>query len=170
MSAYKGQVSIKFGNLTYTTQSLNDGTLVKVGAGMTFDIKAKGYSVSYADQCLTIEENSVHVPLCLDELKQLVASNLPPALGAIFQRLMSSSPAVGFVTVQENGHWFVSPTRSYLQDMVGLLALFKAQDLQTIATNVSSLENAYQKMLQKEMQSLGAGSAASMPSIPLPGL
>jgi hypothetical protein len=159
INSVKGKVTIKFGNLDLSTQPLGDGTMVKVGSAMTFDIKADGYDVSYANSCLTVTRAGAHLPICLDEVRQLLTSNLPPALVPIFQRLMSSNATTGFVTVQENGRWFVSPTRTSLQSMAGVLSVFQPQDLQTIANNASTLKNTWQKVIQKEIQSLGGGNA-----------
>ncbi len=50
----QGQVSIKFGNLSFSTEAADSGTLVKVDDGLTLNVKAHGVNVEYANGCYTV--------------------------------------------------------------------------------------------------------------------
>ena len=117
IGSVKNDVSIAFGNLTFTTQSLDAGTLVQVGKGMTVTVNARGVQVSTpmdADGHLPgPDETPVPGPGAPGEQQN------PPDSAArrqwIIERISGTSPDVGFVTVEENGKWFVSPVRTVLQ-------------------------------------------------------
>ena len=106
----KGDVSIVFSNLTFTTQVLGDGTLVQVGKGLTLNVNARGMNLSYANGCVTATYQGQTTHSCRSQelgTVDKVIQALPPAVQPVLERLTSASPDEGFMTVEENGSWFV---------------------------------------------------------------
>ena len=163
LDSAKSGVTITFGNLTFTTQTLDDGTLVQVGKGMTVNVDAHGVQVSYANGCITATYLGQTTHECRSQVSQAdnkVLQLLPPAVQSIVQRLSTSTPDDGFVTVEENGSWFVSPVRTALQGISAALALFQLSDIQTFISNLPTIE----ANLQKYFQQLGSGLGGQFPS------
>lgn len=164
-----GKVKVTFNNLDLTTQAIDSGTLVKVGSGLSFEASGAGFDFSYANGCARVTMTGTTRTACQggasnSELKGLLA-DLPPDVAAIVQRIEGSAPAVGFVTVEENGQWFVSPTRTLLQAVVAFLSEFEPQDLTTIEDNAQAIGQGLAKWEQQqlggELPQLGAPSAGS---------
>ncbi|MGA3218647.1 MAG: hypothetical protein ABSE77_06165 [Acidimicrobiales bacterium] len=154
ISSVKGDVSITFGNLSFTTQSLNDGTLVQVGQGMTVNVSAHGVQVNYANGCFTATYQGQTTHECRSQESQTidkVLQVLPPAVQSIVERISHATPDVGFVTVEENGSWFVSPTRTVLQEISASLALFQPSDIQTFISSASAIKADLEKYFQQEV-------------------
>jgi len=154
----QGQVGIKFGNLGFSTEAVDSGTLVKVDDGLTLSVKAHGVNVKYANGCYTVTGSGAPAHQCIsggdqDEAKLLDA--LPPAVQPIFKRLTTMRPDTGFVTVEENGKWFVSPTRTYLSAISAELSEFQPGDIQAIIQNASGIGNALVKYERKAMNDQG---------------
>lgn len=164
IDAVKNDVSIAFGDLTFTTQSLDAGTLVRVGKGITLTVNARGVKVSYADGCVTAtyEGQTRHQcraqePLADNKILQM----LPPAVQSIIERISGTAPDVGFVTVEENGSWFVSPVRTLLQGISASLALFQPSDIQTFISSASAIKSD----LQNYFLQLGNDMSGQLPSL-----
>jgi hypothetical protein len=64
-------------------------------------------------------------------------------------------PDTGFVTMEENGKWFVSPTRTYLSAISAELSEFQSGDIQTIIENASGIGNALEKYERQAMNDQG---------------
>jgi hypothetical protein len=154
----QGQVSISFGNLAFSTQAVDSGTLVKVDNSLTLSVKAHGVDVEYANGCYTISGNGSHEHECISSGGQYEAKLLdllPQAVQPIFKRLATMRPDTGFATVQENGKWFVSPTRTYLGAISAELSEFQPGDIQAIIQNASGIGNALEKYEQQAMNDQG---------------
>jgi hypothetical protein len=168
IEALQGKVSIQFTNLAMSTEPLGDGTLVKV-SNLAFDLRYGGDEVSYSNGCYTYVSAGQTKSLCAgqnaSQSEAQLLSVLPPALRPIYRRLVSSQPDIGFVTVQENGSWFVSPTRSYLQVIVALLSEFQPGDLQALVANGPALARAFEKLFGQEVQKAGAGVLGAFPPV-----
>jgi hypothetical protein len=80
---------------------------------------------------------------------------LPASLQAVVERLVSSKPDEGFVTVQEDGSWFVSPLRTAFQSVSAWLALFQPSDIQTFISAVPALKADIQKYFEQLAPELG---------------
>jgi hypothetical protein len=164
IDSVKGDVSIAFGNLTFTTQSLNGGTLVQIGKGMTINLSAHGVQVTYASGCFTATYQGQTTHECRSQEPQAinkVLQVLPPAVQSIVERISSATPDVGFVTVEENGSWFVSPVRTVLQDISAALALFQPSDIQTFISSASAIE----ADLDKYFGQLATNLSGRLPSL-----
>jgi len=164
IGSVKGDVSIAFGNLTFTTQSLNDGTLVQIGKGMTIDVSARGVQVNYANGCFTATYQGQTTHECRSQESQAndkILQVLPPAVQSIVGRISSATPDLGFVTVEENGSWFVSPVRTVLQEISASLALFQPSDIQTFISSASAIKSS----LQRYFQQLGTNLGSQVPSL-----
>jgi hypothetical protein len=150
----QGQVSIQFGNLSFTTKPVDGGTLVKVGSGLTLSVKAHGVDVEYANGCYTVTSTGTTEHECIsngDQYETQLLGLLPPAVQPIFKRLTTMRPDTGFVTAEENGAWYVSPTRTYLNGISDLLSEFQPGDIQTIIQNAPGIGNAIEKYERQEM-------------------
>ena len=167
IDSLQGRVSIQFGNLGMSTEPLGDGTLVKVD-NLAFDIKYGGDEVNYSNGCYTYVSAGQTKTVCpsqnASQSEAQLLSVLPPALKPIYQRFVSSRPDIGFVTVEENGSWFVSPTRTYLQVIVAVLSEFQPGDLQTLVANGPALARAFEELFGQEMQNAGAGMPGTLPT------
>ena len=148
----KTEVSIGFSNLNFTTQPLSDGTLVQVGPGMTFQLSAHGANVSYANGCVTEQYQGRVTHECrsqeigsVDKIVQMLPASVQPVL----ERLLSAKPDEGFVTVEENGSWFVSPLRTAFQSVSAWLALFQPSDIQTFISSAPAIKADIQKYFEQ---------------------
>ena len=164
IGSVKSDVSISFANLSLTTKALNDGTLVQVGKGLSINVSAHGVQVNYANGCFTATYMGQTTHQCrssgsqaLDKILQV----LPPAVQPIVERISHARPDVGFVTVEENGSWFVSPVRTVLQEISASLALFQPSDIQTFISNASAIK----ADLEKYFQQLAANGTSSISSL-----
>jgi hypothetical protein len=160
----QSQVSIQFGNLSLSTEPVDSGTLVKVGSGLTLSVKAHGMDLEYANGCYTVTGTNATEHECISsghEYDPKLLALLPPAVQPIFERLITMRPDTGFVTVDENGAWYVSPTRTYLNAISAELSLFEPGDIQTIIQNASGIGNAFE---QYERQIMGGGRSFKLPS------
>ena len=131
---------------------------MKVDDGLTLSVKAHGVNVEYANGCYTVTGSGAPAHECIsgggqDEAKLLDV--LPPAVQPIFKRLTTMRPDTGFVTVEENGKWFVSPTRTYLSAISAELSEFQPGDIQTIIQNASGIGNALVKYERQAMNDQG---------------
>jgi hypothetical protein len=148
------QVSIQFGNLSFTTQPVDGGTLVKIGSGLTVSVKARGVDVQYANGCYTVTGPGTSEHECLsngDQYETQLLALMPPAVQPIFKRLVTMKPDTGFVTAEENGEWYVSPTRTYLTGISDLLSEFQPGDIETIIQNAPAIGKAIEKYERQEM-------------------
>jgi hypothetical protein len=160
----KGEVSIEFANLSFTTQTLSDGTLVQVGKGITVDVSAHGAQMSYANGCFTVVYQAKTTHECRSRDTQSIdklIQALPAAVQPIIQRLTSATPDDGLVTVEENGSWFVSPVRSLFQGISAGLALFQPSDIQTFVSNASAIG----ADLEKYFEQLAGNESSLLPSL-----
>lgn len=165
----QGKLHVDFTDLDLSTEQVDSGTLVKVGSGLRFDVSGGGINVSYADGCARLSVLGTTRAECGDagagtaELRSLL-QDMPAAVAPIFQRLATTPPDLGFVTVEERGQWYVSPTRTLLQAVVAGLSEFRAQDLTTIADNAEAVEHGFTTWLDKQVQGqLGTGGLGTGP-------
>jgi hypothetical protein len=148
----KTKGSIGFSNLSFTTQPLSDGTLVQVGPGMTFQLSAHGVNVSYANGCVTEQFQGRVTHECRSQEIESVdkfVQMLPAPVQPVLERLLSAKPDEGFVTVEENGSWFVSPLRTAFQSVSAWLALFQPSDIQTFISSASAIKADIQKYFEQ---------------------
>lgn len=132
-------------NVTFPTLELDSATsgnqsLVTV---TKFSVSGTvgGAQVTYKDGCFdatpppSAQGASKPMHLCqgsnpLDALQQFGgtggAANLPPAPDFSFK---GKRPKVGIMTVKVDGTWYVSPTRTFLDDLVATLKLVQPSDL-----------------------------------------
>jgi hypothetical protein len=73
----------------------------------------------------------------------------------VLERLLSAKPDEGFVTVEENGSWFVSPLRTAFQSVSAWLALFQPSDIQTFISSASAIKADIQKYFEQLVPELG---------------
>lgn len=170
----RGKVSIQFGNLSFTTQQVDSGTLVKVGAGLTVTVKDQASELKYANGCYTYSTMGTTKHQCAQGSDQYLArleALLPPPVQPIFTRLTTMKPDLGFVTVDEDGAWYVSPTRTYLAAISAFLSELRPGDVQTVIANASGIGSAFEKYLQQQMgrSSLGNGASTGLPGSPIAG-
>ena len=155
----KTNVSIGFSNLSFTTQSLSDGTLVQVGPGMTFHLSAPSGNASYANGCVTEQFQGRVTHECRDQEMASVdkfVDMLPAAVQPVLERLLSSRPDDGFVTVEENGSWYVSPLRTAFQSVSAWLALFQPSDIQAFISSAGAIKADIQKYFEQLVPDLSS--------------
>jgi hypothetical protein len=165
LNSVKGKVSTSFGNLSFSTKALGQGALVEVNPGLTFSVVASGASITYANGCATENVLGSLRKVCQGAnnpyLSKLLSA-LPPPVSAIVKRLSSAHPETGFVTVEEGGRWFVSPTRTALQAVVAVMQELKSSDLHTIVDNAPAVRQA----LKNYARQLGSPFGSLVPRTP----
>jgi hypothetical protein len=167
----RGQASIQFGNLSFTTQQVDGGTLVKVNQGLTVTVKDRGVELEYGNGCYTYTVMGTTGHQCAqggDQYLAQIKALLPQPVQPIFTRLTTIEPDVGFVTVDEGGKWYVSPTRTCLEAVSAFLSELHPGDIQAVIDNGSGIGSAFEKYLQQQMGSEfpGNGSPFGWPASP----
>lgn len=141
-------VSLSFPGLTTTTSSLADGDeLVAVSTGVSVQATVKGYAttITFEHDCFTLtisgsnllQDCAGHQPTGL-LAKSPLLSRIP---AKTFTRSMRAAKGTGFVAVEENGSWYVSPTATILQDLNAELAVISPANVQAIINDVRHLKN-----------------------------
>lgn len=113
--------SIDLKTLDLTSKVRADDTLVKIKR-MTFTASSGHVRIEYDGTCFKSQGLPVPPSLCGNQLAQL--SGVP---------LTTTKPDVGIVCVQVGGSWYVSPTRTVLEDMTAVLRTLKPSDLTSLA-------------------------------------
>ena len=75
---------------------------------------------------------------------------------------MKDHPSFGFVTVEDNGRWFVSPVATMVDALNGTLSILQPQDLEAIASlaeNPAELHTLETSVEQLLYGALGSGSS-----------
>lgn len=150
LASEHAKVQVSLDNLELATQPAPGGTLVVV--------KSLGYrvtmppdtTITYANGCETLQVGSRTHRACTGATTANSAlASLPPALQQFFaaleplaQRFRASPPAIGLLTVQEGGRYYVSPVGTLLDDVDAVLARMEPSDLERIARAVALLRSA----------------------------
>ena len=150
----QGQVNIQFGNLNFTTQSVDGGTLVKIGSGLSLNVAAHGVDVQYANGCYTVTGPNTSEHKCVsngDQYEDQLLALLPAPVQPIFKRLDNDEAGHGFCHHRRKWGMVREPTRTYLNGISDLLSEFQPGDIQTIIENASGIGNAIEKYERQEM-------------------
>lgn len=138
-AALSGQSSFSgsLRSVSFADRSQADGTLVSVKK-IVVEGRVAGTSFTYQDGCASVDGLQV----CRNNLGQLATAGHAPAAASdlidLFARLR---PQLGFVTVEENGKWFVSPTRTVLDDATAVLAAVTPAQLDRFIADVKALRS-----------------------------
>jgi hypothetical protein len=163
IDALRTKPSIRFTSLEMSTQPLGVATLVEV-SGIAFAITYGSTDITYAHGCATITMGFTTTHVCRGTAdsapEQRALDALPPAIRSLLERLATTHPQYGIVTVEEGGSWYVSPTRTVLQSADALLSMFQPGDLETIA----SYWNRIERQLSKAATSAAGGTLLGAPS------
>lgn len=146
----QAKVHVSLDNVELATQPAPGGTLVMV--------KSLGYrvtlppdtTITYANGCETLRVGKrTHRQCAGATTANSALASLPPALQQFFaalepltERLKASPPAIGLLTVQEGGRYYVSPVGTLLDDVDAVLARMEPSDLERIARAVEQLSSA----------------------------
>lgn len=96
----------------------------------------KGTRFSYKNGCATVSGFTV----CRDHLGEvLTAGHAPTAAVQLATLIAGLRPRIGFVTVKENGKWYVSPTRTLIDDTTAILASLSPAQLREGISDVMEL-------------------------------
>jgi hypothetical protein len=121
--------------ITYSDVSQADGTLVVIKS-IKLSGQVKGTRFTYQNGCLTVEG----ITVCRANLGQLLASQHVPAAATHLVTLIAGlRPRLGVVVVKENGKWFVSPTRTLIDDATAFLADVSPFQLSQAISDVQQL-------------------------------
>ncbi len=163
----RSEFRLKITSMDLSSSAVAGGTLVRVsGVGLT--ARYDGMTFGYKDGCLSYTRAGQTFRQCLStpatkaEMKSIrtrLLALLPRSLRALLTRLETSKVALGLMTVQENGRWYVSPTATMFEAMNQSLSLLRPQDLVAIA---SFLKNrAAVQSFERSLVNLLAGTASS---------
>lgn len=134
----RSEARVRITNLGLTSSPVDGGVLVKVrdlGLSVTYD----GITIAYRGGCVSYGYQGRSVRRCPSraassaEIRKIIAA-FPSSLRPLATRLTKDRPAIGFVAVQENGRWYVSPVATLLNDLNGYLSLLQPGDLTAIAS------------------------------------
>jgi len=143
----RAAASIQVNELGLSSQPLGDATLVRIDSlGMVLNVKSIRLTMTFADRCVTVALPGKITHECAtgsERAKELAL--LPAPLRPILERLSGVHPDTGIVTVEVGGQWYVSPTRTLLQDVDAELGAFRPQDLATIAADWATIEREFQQ-------------------------
>jgi hypothetical protein len=129
--------SASLGPVTYADQSRSDGTLVVVKT-ISVSGRVAGTSFTYRNGCAGAQG----IQVCRDNLGQLMtAGHAPQAASDLVDLFARMRPQIGFVTVKEDGKWFVSPTRTLLDDATAILAAVTPAQLDRFVSDVKALRH-----------------------------
>ena len=138
-----------------TAQAIGSMTLVKM-SGAKLMISSRGISITLHNGCTTVSYLGKTRTSCgtnSSALHSLIAA-LPPTLRPLANHLQGAKPDVGFMTVYEDGAWFISPTATMLQYLNSVATLIEPGDLTAIAELARHPVIARRDLLRLE-QSLG---------------
>ena len=157
-------VTVKITSLALSSSAVAGGTFVKVG-DLGLSVKYHGETFGLEGGCLTVSTAAGTARECPSKvmvskvLGSLIAA-FPPSLRPLLDRLTKFRPAVGFVTVQENGQWFVSPVLTMSDEVNGFLAVLQPGGLVAFA---SFLENhAQEQRTEQAIMSLFSSELAPL--------
>ena len=125
--------SLKISSLTASARTSGDEAVVKV-TKMAFKLSVPGIGLSVTSdgRCTTFEGGDFFggpaLPGAPAIPKRLCGDQVTP--GALFPGL-HARPEIGFVAVERDGKWFVSPTRTILDAMIGIFKSLSRNDLET---------------------------------------
>jgi hypothetical protein len=168
LAKVRSRIGVTITSLTLTSSPIAGGTLVKA-SDLGFTARVAGIPVSYKGGCLTYGYKGRSVRQCPTraassaEIKKIIAT-FPPALRGLVTRLVTIRPAVGFVTVEEGGRWFVSPVATLLDDMDVFLTVLRPGDLLAIAslaenrTEAEALAHSLEELLLGSLMGLAAAA------------
>gem|GEM_PF-1312983 len=162
----RSEVTMRITHMSLSGSPIAGGTLVKV-SDVGLSATVQGITLAYKDGCLTYSYLGRSVRRCPSPAttraadKKLIAV-LPRSLRGLVTRLMKDHPSFGFVTVEDNGRWFVSPVATMVDALNGTLSILQPQDLEAIASlaenpaELHTLETSVEQLLYGAL-----GSASS---------
>ena len=120
--------------LELSSKGVDGGTLVQVRS-VALSGSGGGASFEFRDGCVRFEVGGEEQRTCAGDVEAGdVPAPLRPLLG-----LGDRQPDLGFVTVERDGAWFVSPTRTVMGGLVALASAFEREDLDVLARAVGAL-------------------------------
>jgi len=160
LAKVRSRVTTKVTGFTVSSSAVTGGTLVKVG-DLGLSVRYEGITINYKGGCLTYSYLGRSVRRCAKhavssaEVRKIIEA-FPPSLRGLVTSLAKNPPAIGFVTVQEGGRWFVSPVATLLDDVDASLAILRPQDLVAIAALAENRQEA--EALARSLEKLLFGS------------
>jgi hypothetical protein len=128
-----GSVSITITSLSLGHTAVSDGELVTVkSVGLHASVDGRTLDLAPGQKCPTISggPSGDISGLCSAD----GSGQQPRGWGGVFNSLQAAKPQVGFVAVQEGGSWYVSPTRTVLDDLEAVLHALPSDFLTTVAS------------------------------------
>lgn len=142
-------VDVEITELEVEAQVDGDRALVQVREfGFRADVPSEDVFVEYADGCLSLDIEGTLQEVCPGRSPEDVLGSLfGSAFGGIpafFDEIEPppldlERPELGFVVVREGGEWYVSPTRTLVENVTAFLRPFERADLDTIVEYVQEL-------------------------------
>jgi hypothetical protein len=161
----RSEVATRITHMSLSGSPIAGGTLVKV-SDLGLSATVEGITLTYKGGCLTYSYLGRSVRRCPSLAVTRAAENklisvLPRSLRGLATRLMKDRPSFGFVTVQDNGRWFVSPVATMLDALNGTLSILQPQDLEAIASLAENPAELHALGTSLEKVALGALASGS---------
>jgi hypothetical protein len=132
----KNAFSAQIREIKLSSRREGDSTVVKIDdISFRVQIPELGMAFDYDGECVTVEGEFFGS----DEPQRQCGQGLTP--GAGLPQL--PTPDVGFVVVERGGEWFVSPTRTLLEGLVGMLKALDRKTLDSIKELVESFSKTF---------------------------
>ena len=147
--------SVTITQLGLTSTAKSDGELVQLhSVSLTANLDGIAASLSVSGDCVTATFATEHIHQCASSASnvQKELGLLPVALRPIVTRLSQIRPQVGIMTVEEDGQWYVSPTRTLLDDVDAYLSQLEPSDLTRVSGNLPGIELAVKELEQRFAQ------------------
>ncbi|HVM68028.1 MAG TPA: hypothetical protein VMU14_24335, partial [Acidimicrobiales bacterium] len=130
--ARAGSVSIAITSLSLAGAPVSGGELVTVKSiGLHASVGGRTLDLAPGQKCPTITGGT---PADISGVCGTArAGQQPPGVAGVLNSLRGAKPQVGFIAVQEGGSWYVSPTRTVLDDLEAVLHALPSDFLTTVA-------------------------------------
>ena len=157
-------ITVRFPNLNLSSKPVGAMTLVTVKS-MGVAVTVRGISIAINGHCETVSYEGRMKRQCASgtgSSSQLL-SLIPPSLRSVIQRLIHARPDYGFMTVEQEGKWYVSPVATILQSVDALASTLEPGDLEAIASYAKDPAQARHDLANIE-KSLARKVSSSVPS------
>ena len=131
-------VSFKVDTLSLHDETKPDGTLVHLDQ-LKVSGSIKGTDFTYDNGCVTVATLAT-IQFCKSNLDNLLAAaHAPEAAMSLVDVFLSLKTDAGIMTVKEDGRWYVSPARTYLDYENAILAAITPQQVDEIISDIQQL-------------------------------
>ncbi|MCA1842145.1 MAG: hypothetical protein LC792_02955 [Actinobacteria bacterium] len=152
------QFKAQIDDLKLASRPSGDGTLVTISHIAFHGSSTDGsFAVAFDGSCATVTTRGGDQRFCQQDIDRLRDQmRQTPGAGALAD-LSRRHPVLGFVAVEEGGRWYLSPTRTLLDDITNVARVLQPKDLDDLKTFFSGLTGGRRSVRVPAGASPGAG-------------